>query len=276
MDRENENSSKVSGQSENDLFSITGQNDPPAAASPAPAETPPAEKTPEPVKEPEFKINENERPPVRMLNETTRDPAGREPAVKVQKPAVTLRSPGDASLGTLLTEARTSAGLTVRDVAAATRIRTDYIEALEQDKPDALPNLVFLKAYVRALIPLYGLDANSVAMIEDKLKDLTPASEVPKKLLEDIGKEGQINEEEARKIKMFLIYGAVILILLISLTVTSIVSIRVRNARREAQRLRQDDRPFNTEQLENLLPPQLPKPQMLDVPAPADEQKKPR
>ena len=276
MDRENENNNDVSGQSENDLFSMTGKNDPPSEESVTPAEAPSEGKTPEPVKEPEFKINENDRPPVRMLNEISRAPAGREPAPKIPKSAISLRSSDEATLGSLLAEARTAAGLTVREVAAATRIRTDYIEALEQDKPDALPNLVFLRAYVRALTPLYGLDANSVAMIEDKLKELTPASEVPKKLLEDIGKDGQINEEEARKIKMILIYGAVILLLLISLTVTSIVSIRVRNSRREAQRLRQEDRPFKTEQIEDLLPPQLPKPLMLDVPSPADERKKPR
>ena len=273
MDRENENNDGVSGQpTENDLFSITGQNEPSAGESAAPAETPSAEKTPEPVREPEFKINENDRPPARMLNEVSRDPVGREPAQKAPKSAVALRSHGDASLGSLLTEARNAAGLTVRDVAAATRIRTDYIEALERDKPDDLPNLVFLKAYVRALIQLYGLDSASVAIIENKLKDVVPASEIPKKLLDDIGKDGQINEAEARKLKMILIYGAVILFLLISLTVTSIVSIRIRNARREARRLQQEDRPFQSEQLENLLPPQLPKPQMLTVPSPAGEQ----
>ena len=279
MDRENENSNEVSGQSvENDLFSITGKNDPPAEGSVPPAEPPSGEKAPEPakVKEPEFKINENDRPPVRMLNEISRDSVVRESAQKAPKSGISLRPGGDASLGMLLTEARNAAGMTVRDAGAETRIRIDYIEALEQDKVDALPNLVFLRAYVRALVGLYGLDSKSVEIIEDKLKDLTPASDVPKKLLEDISKDAQFNETETRKIKMFLIYGAIILFLLVSLTVTSIVSIRIRNARIAAQRARQEDRPFQSEQLENLLPPQLPKPQMLSVPSPAGEPKNPR
>ena len=113
-------------------------------------------------------------------------------------------------------------------------------------------------------------------MIEEQLKEVHPASEIPKKLLEDIEKDGQINEAEVRKIKMFLIYGAVILVLLISLIVTSVVSIRIRNSRREAQQLKQTEQPFDSAQLEQLLPPQLPKPQMLPVPAAAapEEEKK--
>lgn len=285
MDQENE--SAVSGKPvENDLFTISdGQVRTPAGPglenSPASELPPREEKTPEPVaepakapvKEPEFRINENEIPPVRTFSES--DGAGRGGDPVKERSEITLRPGIGSSIGVMLAEARNAAGLTIPEASAATRIRTDYIEALEQDRPDALPNQVFLRAYVHALIQLYRLDSGSVAMIEEQLKEVHPASEIPKKLLEDIGKEGQINEAEVRKIKMFLIYGVVILVLLISLIVTSIVSIRIRNSRREAQRVKQTEQPFDSAQLEQLLPPQLPKPQMLPVPeGDAPEEKK--
>lgn len=279
MDQENENrENAVPGKPvENDLFTISdGQVRPqePVSENP-PANEPPAEeeKQPEPVKEPEFRINENEIHPVPSF--TGNESAGRGAELAKAGPAVSLRSGSGSTLGGLLKEARNAAGMSISDASAATRIRSDYIEALEQDRPDALPNQVFLRAYVHALVELYHLDAKSVAVIDDQLKEVRPASEIPKKLLEDISKDGQINESENRKIKLFLIYGAIILVLLISLTVTSIVSIRIRNSRREAQRVKQTEQPFDSAQLEQLLPPQLPKPQMLQVPAAsAPEEKK--
>jgi len=281
MDQENENREGAFTEKpvENDLFTISdGQAVPQETAGEVPpASEPSAEETakPEPVKEPEFRINENEIPPVRTFSENNSSEQGNVPE---KENSVVVLPPGSGpSLGTLLTEARTMAGLSVGDAAAATRIRADYIEALEQNRPDALPNQVFLRAYVHALIQIYNLDPNSVAMIENQLKEVQPASEVPKKLLEDISKDGQINETETKKLKMFLVYGVIILVLLVSLIVTSIVSIRIRNARREARQEKQTEQPFDSAKLEHLLPPQLPNPQMLQVPsesAPASDESK--
>ena len=140
---------------------------------------------------------------------------------------------------------------------------------MENDKPDTLPNQVFLRAYVRALIQLYGLDAQSAKRIEEKLSDYEPETEVPEKLIEDIGRGGQISEAEARRVKLMLIYGSIILFLLVSLVVTSVigVNIRRRNAQRRAEQLRQTEQKFDTARLETLLPPQLPIPQMLTIPS---------
>lgn len=140
---------------------------------------------------------------------------------------------------------------------------------MENDKPDALPNQVFLRAYVRALVQLYALDAPSARRIEEKLADFEPETEVPEKLIEDIGRGGQISEAEARRVKMMLIYGSIILVLLVSLVVTSVigVSMRRRNSARRTEQPRQTEQKFDTARLENLLPPQLPKPQMLTIPS---------
>lgn len=277
MERDDEIRNENSAQPvEKDLFSITEPNETTAGTPPEAPLSPEPPSPAEPVREPEFKINESDHPEIRMLHEKTPAATGEGSASKPSARKVTLHTEADATLGTMLTEARKAAGLSIPEVNTETKIRVDYIEALEQDRTDALPNLVFLRAYVRALILHYNLDDPSTQMIEQQLKELEPAVEVPKKLIEDIGREVQINESETRKLKMILIYGSIILLLLISLTVTSIISVHIRNSRRQAERLRQADRPFESSQLEPLLPPQLPKPQMLPVPSPSDAQMKNR
>ncbi len=158
--------------------------------------------------------------------------------------------------------------MSLEQAVAATHIRTDYIQALEQDETEKLPNLVFLRAYVRALIQLYNLDINSIALIKDQLQELEPPKDVPEKVLEDIGKDVQVSEEEVKRIRMILIYGGIILALLISLTITCFVAVGIRNSRQQ-QTAPQVLRPFDSSKLEQLLPPQLPEPQILKVPAPA-------
>ena len=261
---------------EHDLFNLNedpvGQT--PAAesektAEPSTASVPETGSVSEPLREPEFKVNQEDRPPVRMLNTVATAAPEEKPAGEKEKVLNSLHSGADATLGKLLAEARTLANHTIRSASAETRIRGDYIEALENDKPDALPNQVFLRAYVRALIQLYCLDAPSAKRIEEKLADYEPDTEVPEKLIEDIGRGGQISEAEARRVKMMLIYGSVILLLLVSLVVTSVigVSIRRRSAARRIEQQRATEQKFDTARLETLLPPQLPKPQMLQIPS---------
>ena len=279
MEQDNENRPVESAPPvENDLFTL---NDGPGGQSPAAEPEKPADPSPasvpetisvseaEPLREPEFKVNSEDRPPVRMLNTVPAAAPEEKPAVWKEKKLNSLHSGSDATLGNLLAEARTLANHTIHSASAETRIRSDYIEALENDKPDTLPNQVFLRAYVRALIQLYGLDAPSAKLIEEKLSDYEPVTEVPEKLIEDIGRGGQISEAETRRVKLMLIYGSVILFLLVSLVVTSVigVSIRRRNAQRRAEQLRQTEQKFDTARLETLLPPQLPKPQMLSIPS---------
>ena len=284
MEQDNENRPVESAPPvENDLFTLNaspgGQS--PSAEAEKPAD-PPAASVPEtvsvseaePLREPEFKVNPEDRPPVRMLNTVPSAAPEEKPVSWREKPLNSLHSGPDATLGKMLAEARTLANHTIRSASAETRIRCDYIEALENDKPETLPNQVFLRAYVRALIQLYGLDAQSSKLIEEKLSDYEPVTEVPEKLIEDIGRGGQISEAETRRVKLMLIYGSVILFLLVSLVVTSVigVSIRRRNAQRRAEQLRQTEQKFDTARLETLLPPQLPKTQMLTIPF-GDEKK---
>lgn len=169
----------------------------------------------------------------------------------------------------MLAEARNLAGYSVEEVHQRTQIKSTYIEALEKDQLNVLPNRVFLRAYVRAMIDLYRLDQPSASLLEDQLSELPPVTEIPDKLVETIGKEGHVNEAEAKRIKMIFIYGAIILLLLISLTVTSIVSVHIRNRRIRARR-QQNEQVFDSNRIDTLLAPQLPPPRMMSVPQAED------
>ena len=265
MEQDNENRQTEPGQPvENDLFNLTdmgGSAQPKEGVQPAAPDQ-------EPVSEPEFKVNQEDHPAIKIKPESERpQPAYGPFAFGQEKPQITLRSGAEATLGNLLTEARNAAGYSIETVSQENRIRHDFIEALEADHADALPNYVFLRAYVRALIAFYNLDRASAARVEGQMEKYQPVQDVPEKLVEDIGRGGQISETETRRIKMALIYGGIILVLLISLVVTSIIAVSVRNRRIQAQRMQQEDRKFDTARLETLIPPQLPQPQVLQVPS---------
>ncbi|OQA85425.1 MAG: hypothetical protein BWY31_01947 [Lentisphaerae bacterium ADurb.Bin242] len=177
-----------------------------------------------------------------------------------------LRAGAGASLGALLAEARNSAGLSVEKVSESTRIRVNHLNALESDNLSGLPSAVYIRAYVRTLVKLYNLDGKAMDLIDEHLRELEPSKDVPEKLLEDLGKDVQISKDEAKKIRMIFFYVGGIILLLISLTVTSIVAINIRNARNHQRQTPVELRPFESRQLEKLLPQQVPETKMLKPP----------
>jgi cytoskeletal protein RodZ len=64
-------------------------------------------------------------------------------------------------IGSALRAAREFRGLTLRDVADATRIRQAYIEALEDLRLDELPSRPFTIGYVKSYAKLLGLDGDA-------------------------------------------------------------------------------------------------------------------
>jgi len=262
MEQDNENR-QPEQPVENDLFNLT-DTEPEQPKDVGPAAAPDRD----PVSEPEFKVNHEEHPVLMINPDPAQSQPGNDPAAdgKKEKRQISLRAGTGATLGNLLIEARTAAGYSIETVSQENRIRHDFIEALEADHADALPNYVFLRAYVRALIDFYNLDQASAARVEEQMEKYQPVQDVPEKLVEDIGRGGQISETETRRIKMAMIYGGIILLLLISLVVTSIFAINARNKRIQAQQLPQKDQKFDTARLETLIPPQLPQTQVLPVP----------
>src|ERR1700730_14693269 len=62
------------------------------------------------------------------------------------------------SLGAVLAERRGERGLTIEQVALATRVRAEYLRALEADQPERLPAAVYAKGYLRTCERYRGLD----------------------------------------------------------------------------------------------------------------------
>lgn len=67
-----------------------------------------------------------------------------------------------ASLGSYLRESRERRGLSVEEIARATRVAGQYLEAIEADDFRALPAPVFAKGFIRAYCQTLGLDADEV------------------------------------------------------------------------------------------------------------------
>jgi cytoskeleton protein RodZ len=62
------------------------------------------------------------------------------------------------SLGAVLAERRGERGLTIEQVASATRVRAEYLRALEADQSERLPAPVYAKGYLRTYARYLGLD----------------------------------------------------------------------------------------------------------------------
>ena len=68
-----------------------------------------------------------------------------------------MQSPA-SGLGLQLQRARETRGLTIADVAAATRISERALQAIERERFHLLPGGVFRRTYVRAYAQAVGLD----------------------------------------------------------------------------------------------------------------------
>jgi cytoskeleton protein RodZ len=64
-------------------------------------------------------------------------------------------------LGTSLREARVRRGLELAQVAAETRIRTRYLQALEEERFELLPGAVYAKGFLHAYADYLGLDGQA-------------------------------------------------------------------------------------------------------------------
>ena len=69
----------------------------------------------------------------------------------------------DNRTGELLERARREKGLSLRDVENATKIRTRYLEGLEQENYSALPDQVYVQGFLKTYANFLGLDGEGLA-----------------------------------------------------------------------------------------------------------------
>lgn len=90
-------------------------------------------------------------------------PSGQpDPTAAPSEASVSPAAKGEPTAGALLREAREAQGLHIAALAAALKVPTDKLEALEQDRFDVFVDAVFMRALASGLCRLLKLDPNPV------------------------------------------------------------------------------------------------------------------
>ena len=197
---------------------------------------------------------------------------------KEEKKKISLIHLTGSTLGQLLTAARNEQNMTIEEVSSITLIRADYIRALEMDSHNELPPIIFIKAYVRALRALYNLDEDSAKMLQEMLADIENPADVPEKVVDELNKNVQINEEEARKVRLtgYYLIGVVTALCILALSlIIYFAAIRGKNVQEEEKTakaektektLPAEKSAFDPGRLSTLIPPVIPEEQELPLP----------
>lgn len=83
-----------------------------------------------------------------------------------------------AEAGERLRAARAGKGLSVDDVAAALKVPARYIDAIERHDATGLPELTFVRGYVRGYARLVGLDPEPLVALLDPVQIKAPRQQV--------------------------------------------------------------------------------------------------
>ena len=118
------------------------------------------------------------------------------------KPLPHALQPGQ-SLGQMLTSIRNARGMSLEEVALATRIRMEYLVELESDELLKMLPSVYVSAYVRKLVEVYDLSKADSDILIDKMHGAAPqdSEELPDKLIESVNEGALINEGENKRIR---------------------------------------------------------------------------
>ena len=131
---------------------------------------------------------------------------------KVHKPLPNPLQPSQ-SLGQMLAEVRNARGMSLDEVASATRIREEYLIELESDMLLKTLPPVYVSAYVRKLIEVYDLSEEDGDCLLEKMHGAAPKNqeELPDKLIESVNEGALVNEGENKRIRNIAIIASVVL-----------------------------------------------------------------
>jgi cytoskeletal protein RodZ len=94
--------------------------------------------------------------------------------------AMTMAEDRQVDFGTFLRQAREQRGVTLQDLAVATKISARVLECLERNDPSKLPGGIFSRAFVRAYAREVGVDAEAaVARFVAAFPEASGADEMP-------------------------------------------------------------------------------------------------
>ncbi len=238
----------------------------------APAnEPPPAQETPEETNSKLKSARPLPAPGPRYGKIRTRE-AIIPPDIDRNKIAITA-DPATSTIGKLMQNARKQAGMSLEQASAATRIKKNYIAALEEDDFKSLPSGIFPSAYVRTLCGIYNLNEESRAIALRKIRESAGTHEdVPEQLIHHLEQDVQKNEEEEKRINkiFYLVTSAAALVLILIVAGIVLLTLSLRQPETEktvstpasagntAEVRTAPVRSFDARQLESLTPPQFP------------------
>jgi cytoskeleton protein RodZ len=91
-----------------------------------------------------------------------------------------------AELGEILRQAREAKGLSLAQVEEATKIRSAYLQALEEGEYDLLPAAVYVKGFLKNYAQYLGMDPQEVLSLYQEPGGVTAATSVPRLLDEPL------------------------------------------------------------------------------------------
>lgn len=80
----------------------------------------------------------------------------------------TSQPPHDPSLGDVLADARAARGLSVEDIAAATKIRAQLVSDIERNEFDSCGGAIYARGHIRAIAHVVGVDADELVAMFDR------------------------------------------------------------------------------------------------------------
>jgi len=87
----------------------------------------------------------------------------------------------------ILIEERQQRRISVEEMAKLTRIRLEYLQALEEGKFELLPPAVFVKGYIKSYSRLLGLDAEPlIALLRRDFKESAQGKLVPREFINPV------------------------------------------------------------------------------------------
>jgi cytoskeletal protein RodZ len=143
------------------------------------------------------------------------------------------------SIGQKIKEARESLGLTIDDIKVKTKIRSRYLNALEEDNYDVIPGEAYVKVFIKSYARYVGLDGDELANEYQEIIDQEKKSE------EEI-----LNEKQQKKSSLFQnkLFKIVIIIVFIVLIIFTIYNLFINDKTEESkiEELKKDTREIST------------------------------
>ena len=137
--------------------------------------------------------------------------SGRNPVKRKVLRNISSIGSGNASVGQILQESRISAGLSIAQVEQLTKIKVQYLEAIERDDHKRLPPMVYVNAYIKTLCYFYSIDEAETQALLSNLKEETDKHTVSGEIIAKLEEEKHVNYEEELKVKRILIYSSLAL-----------------------------------------------------------------